>query len=70
MTTTTATKPRKPRTSGVRMSFSAFCEGCGWQGAHWFGEGSRSNAYAELRWHKQHADETGLKCSKKSTEVR
>jgi predicted ATP-dependent serine protease len=49
-------KKREPRKNGVRMSFQAFCQECGWSGAHWVGTESRRNAWAELRWHKENAE--------------
>ena len=36
----------------VRITHQAECK-CGWQGAHFVGKGSRSEAWAEWRWHQK-----------------
>ena len=35
----------------VRVAHQAECK-CGWQGAHVYGKGSRSEAWTEWRWHQ------------------
>lgn len=50
---------------GTRISHQGFCTFCGWTGAHWFGEGSKGNAQAELDWHMKDSDQCAIQCMKR-----
>jgi hypothetical protein len=36
----------------IQFSFSSSCS-CGWQGATWYGKGSRANAIGEWHGHRE-----------------